>query len=126
MRLTLKDLVATVLVAAIAVPYIGYLVRGEMPFIEDPRGMSATALVLGIAAFLVMSRGDAFDRVSKIETAVAVAVLALGVAALIFAETAAAEGLLAAFVISIGVIWAAKLVDHADVLHWHTPAGVAR
>jgi hypothetical protein len=126
MRLTLKDLAATVLVAAIAVPYIGYLIRGDMPFIEDARGMSATGLVLALAAFLVMSWGDAFDRVSKVETAAAVAVLALGVVALIFAETAAAEGLLAAFMISIALIWVAKLVDHADFLHWHAPTGVAR
>ena len=40
-----RDWVATLLVAAIAVPYIGYLIRGEMPFIQDPRGMSATGLV---------------------------------------------------------------------------------
>lgn len=43
-----KYLVATVSVAAIAVPCIGYLARGERPFIKDPRGMSATGLVLGM------------------------------------------------------------------------------
>jgi hypothetical protein len=46
-----RDLLATILVAAIAVPYIGYLVNGEMPLIQDPRGMSATGLVLGVLAF---------------------------------------------------------------------------
>lgn len=50
MRLTLRDLVATILVAAIGVPYVGYLVNGEMPFIKDPRGMSAVGLVLGAAS----------------------------------------------------------------------------
>ena len=50
MRLTLRDLVATILVAAVGVPYVGYLVNGEMPFIKDPRGMSAVGLVLGAAA----------------------------------------------------------------------------
>src|SRR5688572_13445308 len=45
-KLTIRNVVATLFVAAILVPYIGYLARGEMPFIEDPRGMSGTALVL--------------------------------------------------------------------------------
>jgi hypothetical protein len=34
MRLKIRGLVATILVAAIAVPYIGYLINGEMPFIK--------------------------------------------------------------------------------------------
>ena len=41
MKLTLRDGIATLLVAAILVPYVGYLVNGEMPFIKDPRGMAA-------------------------------------------------------------------------------------
>jgi hypothetical protein len=31
MRLKIRDLVATIVVAAIAVPYIGYLINREMP-----------------------------------------------------------------------------------------------
>lgn len=126
MRLKAKDMVATLLVAAIFVPYIGYLVRGDMPFIEDPRGMSATGLVLGVAAYLVMTWGDSFDQVGKAETALAAVALGLGLAALVFAETAAAEALLAVFMGSILVIWAVKLVDHMGLLHWHQPTGVAR
>ena len=42
----------------------------------------------------------------------AVATLALGVAAFELAETAAAEVLLAAFMVSIALVWAAKLLDH--------------
>ena len=126
MRLKARDLVATVLVVAIAVPYIGYLARGEMPFIEDPRGMSATGLVLGIAAFWVMQKGDPLDQVGKVEAAVAVVSLVLGVAALAFAESASAEVLLALFMVSIALVWTMKLIDHAGVLHWHGPTGVAR
>ena len=63
MKLKFKDLIATILFAAIAVPYVGYLINGEMPFIKDPRGMSAAGLVLGAVAFLVMRRDDLFDRV---------------------------------------------------------------
>lgn len=122
MRISWKDLVATLLLAAIAVPYIGYLVRDEMPFIEDPRGMAATGLLLGIAAFLVMRQGDAIDRIGKLELAAAGVSLALGVIALVVAETAAAEEMLAVFMGSILVVWMLELADHVGVLH-HAPAG---
>jgi hypothetical protein len=114
MRLKIRDLMATILVAAIAVPYIGYLINGEMPFIKDPRGMSATGLVLGVAAYLVLRRGDLFDRVGKAETGLAVLALMLGAVAL--AETAAAEVLLAVFMGSILIVWAVELMDHAGIL----------
>jgi hypothetical protein len=55
-RITYKDLVATLLVAAIVVPYLGSLAWGAMPFIQDPRGMAATGLVLGLAAAAVVGR----------------------------------------------------------------------
>ena len=59
MKIGWRDGVATFLVAAIVVPYVGYLVRGSMPFIQDPRGMTATGLVLGLAAAAVVGP-DAF------------------------------------------------------------------
>jgi hypothetical protein len=124
MKTPWKDLIATVLVAAVAVAYIGYLVRGDMPFIEDPRGMAGTGLVLGIAAFLVMRLGDATDRLGKAEIAVAVMSFALGVVAVALAETGAAEVLLAVFMGSIAVMWLMELADHVGVLH-HQQAHVA-
>jgi len=117
MKTTWKDLIATVLVVAIGVPYVGYLVRGDMPFVEDPRGMAGIGLVLGIAAFLVMRLGDENDRLGKTETTVALISLALGVTALALAETAAAEALLAVFMGSIAVVWMLELADHVGVLH---------
>jgi hypothetical protein len=116
MRGKTKDLLATILVAAIAVPYIGYLINGEMPFIKDPRGMSATGLVLGVVAFLVLRRGDAVDTLGKVEIGLGLGSLALGVVALVLAETAAAEVLLAVFMGSILVVWAIELLDHAGLL----------
>ena len=50
MRLKARDLVATLLVVAIAVPYVGYLIDGEMPFVKDARGMSAVGLILVVLA----------------------------------------------------------------------------
>src|ERR1051326_1106868 len=50
MRPTYKDAAAAVLVAAILVPFVGYLVRGSMPFIQDPTGMAGVVLILGLVA----------------------------------------------------------------------------
>lgn len=123
MKLTLRDLVATLLVVAIAVPYIGYLMNGSMPYIEDPRGMSAVGLLLGAVAFLVMRSGDELDRAGKAEAGIALVSLVLGLVALAFAETAAAEALLAVFMVSILVVWAVEMIDHAGVTHWHQAPG---
>ncbi|HET8561630.1 MAG TPA: hypothetical protein VFL69_13995 [Marmoricola sp.] len=124
MRFTLRDLVATVLVVAVVVPYVGYLVRGEMPFIEDPRGMAAVGLVLGFFAFVVARSGDAFDRVGRAELALGTVTLVLGAVALALAETAAAEVLLAVFIGAIVVMWAVEMADHAGWMPGHGhPAG---
>ncbi|WP_203941935.1 hypothetical protein [Spirilliplanes yamanashiensis] len=112
----MRDLVATLLVVAIGIPYVGYLIDGDMPFVKDPRGMSAVGLILGTAAYLVMRSGDAADRTGKVEIGVAVLALALGFTALALAETAAAEVLLAVFMGSILVVWVVELMDHAGFL----------
>jgi hypothetical protein len=52
-----RDWIATLLVAAIVVPYARHLVRGSVLFIQDPRGMAVTGLVLGLAAAAVLGRG---------------------------------------------------------------------
>lgn len=122
MRLQVRDLVATALVLAVAVPYVGYLVNGSMPYIEDPRGMAAVGLLLGALAFVVMRSGDEVDRAGNVEAAIALVSLGLGLVALAFAETAAAEVLLAVFVVSVLVVWAVEMVDHAGVTHWHGTA----
>jgi len=116
MRLRFKDLIATILFAAVAVPYVGYLINGEMPFIKDPRGMSATGLVLGVVGYLVMRRDDLFDRIGKAETALAAVSLVLGLVVLALAESAAAEVLLAVFMVSILIVYAVELMDHAGIL----------
>jgi hypothetical protein len=122
MRLTLRDVVATILLLAIAVPYVGYLVYGEVPLVEDPRGMAAVGLLLGAVMFLVLRSGDEVDKAGKIESAIAVVALALGLVALAFAETAAAEVLLAVFMASLLVVWAVEVADHTGLVHWHGPS----
>ena len=39
-RLTFRDAIATVILAAVAIPYIGYIVWEKVPLIQDPRGMA--------------------------------------------------------------------------------------
>jgi hypothetical protein len=111
MRLTRKDVVATLLVAAIVVPYVGYLVWGDMPFIEDPRGMGAVGLILGIAAALVAGRA-AFDPepVHRAALGTGLVALALGVAT-VWVETS--EVLLAVFVVAIVGTWILAETAHA-------------
>lgn len=121
MRITTKDVVATLLVALIVVPYIGYLIADEMPFIKDPRGMAATGLILGIAAALVASRG-AFAPEPRRRAALASGAVALGLGIVaVWVENS--EILLALFVGAIVVTWAlGELVAHEGRL---VPAGHA-
>jgi hypothetical protein len=109
----MRDVVGSLLFLAIGIPYVGFLVNGEMPFVQDERGMSAVGLILGAAAYLVLRKGDPLDRIGKVEAAVAIVSLALGLSALGFAETTAAAVLLAAFMGSLVVLWAVELADHA-------------
>jgi hypothetical protein len=112
MRLKTRDVLASILLVLVAIPYVGYLINGEMPFVEDTRGMSAVGLVLATVAFLVVWRGDRQNKVWWF-TALVTTSLALGVVALALAETAAAEAMLAVFMASILVVWAVEMIDRA-------------
>jgi hypothetical protein len=121
MRLTWKDGVATLLVAAIVVPYVGYLIQGSMPFIQDPTGMAGVGLILGItaAAFggwvILQARG--FQRF--LTDALALVSLGLGIAALVsehLLDAAVRDGVLAAFIASIVVLWAFATLRHGGVI----------
>ncbi|TCM50547.1 hypothetical protein [Kribbella sp. VKM Ac-2568] len=123
MRLRTRDVFASILLVLVAIPYVGYLVNGEMPFVKDARGMSAVGLVLATVAFLVVWRGDRQNKVWWF-TALVTTSLALGVVALALAETAAAEAMLGVFMASILVVWAVEMIDRAingDGLRSATP-----
>lgn len=119
-KLTTRDVVAAALVAAVAIPYVGYLVDGAVPFIEDARGMSATGLVLGAVAFLVFRRGGESDResdaLSRLDRVLFAAAAVLGLVSLLAAESAAADVLLAAFMGSILAVFAIGLMEHAGLV----------
>lgn len=114
MKLHLRDWIATLLVAAVIVPYVGYLVRGTMPLVQDPRGMAAIGLMLGVAALVVADRQV---RHRAAEGALAGVAVLLGVVAAAFAETFLAEVLLAVFMVSIVVVLAVHLLEQAGVTH---------
>ena len=123
MKLKTRDLLATILVALIAIPYVAYLVNGDLPFIKDPRGMSALGLVLGAAAFLVLWPSETHDRAGTTENVMAASSGVIGVITLLLAETAAAEVLLAVFMVTILVVWAVIEADRAGFIHaGHQPA----
>jgi hypothetical protein len=55
-KLTIRDAAATLLVAAVLIPFIGYSVRGSMPFVQDPRGMAGVGLAGGLLALVAFGR----------------------------------------------------------------------
>jgi hypothetical protein len=122
MRFAYKNTIASVLVAAILVPYVGYLIRGDMPFLKDPRGMAATGLILGLAAAaLAGSAVFAAGLWHRITLAVGTVTLALGIAT-VWVETS--ETLLAAFMIGIAVTYTlAELVHVEEPAATHTGRG---
>lgn len=112
MRLNLRDLVGTILVAVIAVMYVFFLLFAENPVADDVRRMAVATIVIGFLAFLISSGNDLVDGVGYAELGLAVVALALGVTALVTGN----DTLLAAFMGAILVVWLVELVDHFGVL----------
>lgn len=115
MKLRLRDLLATLLVLAVGVPYVVYLATGALPTsIGDFGGMAFVGLVLGSAAFLVQSSGDRLDRPARMEEAVAAVVFVIGLLALVLSEAGAAvaEVMIAVFMSAILVVWALETLNH--------------
>jgi hypothetical protein len=111
MWLSVRDRLATLLVAAIAVPYLGYLIFGMMPFVLDARSMAATGMVLGLAAGVIGAWPEAgLDRPFWLLGVLGAGTMAAGVAALVTGS----GGLLALFMGGIGLQWALTSLRH----HW--------
>lgn len=120
MRLTWKDAAATVLVAAVIVPYIGFAVWGSMPFIQDPSGMAELGLILGLIGAAI-GGWLALDPTGLVRFAiigVGLVSFALGclvLASETFLDVTVRLGLLMAFVVTIVVLWASAIARHAGV-----------
>jgi hypothetical protein len=119
---SISDALATLLVAAILVPYLGLVAGGSMPLIHDTLAMAATAFIGWVAVFLLAGRYDATSRAGITELVLFAVSLTLGAAAVLAAETATVLGsaLLAVFVAAIVVTWTMRLV-HDPGLWRHGP-----
>jgi hypothetical protein len=115
-RLKIWDLLATVLVTAIVVPYVGYLVRGTMPFIQDAQGMAETGFVLGAAVMAIVWYGSEPAELTSFEKALGLGAILLGGVALAAAGTVAAESMLAVFMMAILVTWAVEILRHTGMI----------
>jgi hypothetical protein len=110
-RLTFRDAVATVAVAAVFVPYIGYLIRGEMPFIQDPQGMAAIGLLGLLLCFAAWGVG-VHSTFGKVMLLLGVAAVGLGIAAGLIGREGS-EVLLAVFMGAVAVIYIVEIGYHA-------------
>ncbi|SRR6266496_970570 len=113
-KLTLRDLLATLIVAAVVTPFIGYSIRGTMPFVEDPRGMAGVGIVGGVLAIFAFGR-KAFGEGMFAQFMVGAAIVGIGfgVAALIAENT---WGLLVPMVAGIVVLWALGVLHDGGYL----------
>jgi MFS family permease len=109
MRLGREDAVSAILVALIGGSYIAFLAAGNVP----ERGMALIGLVLGALGYLASSqripRSDRWRRLGRVGALIS---LGLGLATLMTGF----GGVLAAFVVSIIVLWALVILRNAGVL----------
>jgi hypothetical protein len=110
-KLTARDLLATLIIAAVVVPFIGYSARGSMPFVQDPRGMAGVVVVGAVLAFAAFGR-KAFGTGRYETVMVTLGVLTLGFAiAALIAETV--WSLLVPAMASLVLTWALALMHDA-------------
>jgi peptidoglycan/LPS O-acetylase OafA/YrhL len=96
MERSTRQVLAGGLVAATVIPYVGYAIGGEMPFIEDARGMAFTGLVLGAVAWFILGARAFGARWLGIGGALVAA--ALGIVAAVLETGTASSVFLGAFV----------------------------
>jgi len=107
MTIRLRDLLATGLVIALTMLYLGY--RAGV-LLQDARGMSSVALILG-GATVVLLLADDEESISWFELGLAVIGVVFGVVALTLTGPAA-EILLASFIGSVVMLWGIELTEH--------------
>ena len=122
-KLTFRDLLATLITAAVVVPFVGYSVRGSMPFVQDPRGVAGVGIVGALLAFAAFGRqGFGTGTFETIMVTLGVLTLGFGIAALIV-ETSWA--LLVPMVAGLVLMWALVLMHDAGYLAPRHAAGHA-
>ncbi|GAA1599639.1 MULTISPECIES: hypothetical protein [Kribbella] len=117
MRLRSRDVIALVLLVVVLASYLGYLGFGEIAMIHTARAMASVGLGFGALAFLVIRGGHRHGRLGRVEGGAAVAAVVLYSVTVGLAETAAAELLLAAFILCLVLVIALDLVHHDGTRH---------
>jgi hypothetical protein len=113
-KLTIRDLLATLIIAAVVVPFIGYSIRGSMPFVQDPRGMAGVIIVGTVLTFAVFGR-KALGTGTFESFMITLGVLTLGFAiAALIAETVWA--LLVPAMAGLVIMWALALLHDAGYM----------
>jgi hypothetical protein len=115
MRITREQMISGVLVVATVVPFVGYALDADVPFIEDARGMGFTGLVLGAVAWFVLG-AKAFGA-KWLGVGGAVVAVALGVTAAVLETGTASTVFLGAFVAVMVAMWLTAVVHQTGVLH---------
>lgn len=117
MRLTWKDGVATVFMAAVVAVYVAFLQGADVVMIDSVRGTTSAILVLGMVGGCAMSRGDLYVGPKTtlkgffIAVASVLGVTALAAAAIaLIADSAVA---LATFFAATVALWLVATVRHA-------------
>lgn len=122
-KLTVRDLLATLIMAAVVVPFIGYSVRGSMPFVQDARGMAAVGIVGALLAFVAFGR-EGFGSGVFEYTMITLGLVTIGFAiAALVVETSWA--LLVPMVAGLVVMWGFALLHDAGYLAPARAAGHA-
>jgi hypothetical protein len=123
MRLTWKDAIATVFMAAIVIIYVAFLNSTTAWLISSARGTAAAVLVLGTVGGCGMSaaaeqyQGKRAQAYTSFASVLGATALVAGVIALITASTVA----LAILVVATLALWLVATMRHA-----FTPPGVPR
>jgi hypothetical protein len=111
-RLTFRDAIATVVLAAVAIPYIGYVVWGRVPLVQDSRGMAAVGILGLILSFVAWGIGLR-STFGKVMLLVGLAAIGIGIAAA-FVGSEGSELLLVFFMAVVAVIYVAETAYHAS------------
>lgn len=122
-KLTVRDLLATLIAAAVVVPFVGYSVRGTMPFLQDPRGMAGIGIVGAVLMVVAFGR-NAFGTgpFEAVMLTLGVITIGCGIAAAI-AETIWV--LLVPMVAGLVLMWVLALVHDAGYVAPRHAAGHA-
>ena len=114
-KLTLRDLLDTLITAAVVVPFVGYSARGSMPFVHTPEHMAAVGIAGTALAYAVFGGRTGFGTgpFEWIMFALWLLTVGFGLAALIVQTSWA---LLVPMVAGLAIIWVLALLHDAGYM----------